>query len=65
MKDDEIRQRMIKLMEPIQVQLMVCTEQDELMLASLMLSMSKSILVKQLGVEGAKTILKESTNTIK
>jgi hypothetical protein len=54
------KQRMAELMIPIDNQIMMCDDRNDLMLlASAMLSTSKQIFVTNLGVAGTKILLKE------
>lgn len=58
MPDDKSKKRMAELMAPIDKQIMMCdNEQDVLMLACMMLSTAKHIFDNQLGVEGRKKML--------
>jgi len=58
-------ERMAELMEPIDRQIMMCDNvEDILMLASNMLVTAKSIYVQNLGGAGAKEILQKITDEI-
>ncbi len=58
-------QRMAELMEPIDRQIMMCDNvEDVLMLASNMMVTSKSIFVQNLGGIGAKELLQRMVNEI-
>jgi len=58
-------QRMAELMEPIDRQIMMCDNvEDVLMLASNMMITSKSIFVQNLGGIGAKELLQRMVNEI-
>jgi hypothetical protein len=64
-KKDVTVQRMIELMEPIDRQIMMCDNvEDVLMLASNMMVTSKSIFVQNLGGIGAKELLQRMVNEI-
>lgn len=57
--------RMEKLMRPIDRQIMMCdNEEDVLMLASNMMVTAKMIYVQQLGGEGAKFLIQKMVNEI-
>ncbi len=61
----ETIKRMIELMEPIDRQIMMCDNvEDVLMLASNMMVTAKSIYVQNLGGTGAKEILQKMVNEI-
>jgi hypothetical protein len=63
-KENLIR-RMVELMEPIDRQIMMCDNvEDVLMLASNMMVTSKSIFVQNLGGIGAKELLQRMVNEI-
>lgn len=65
MKKDVTVQRMIELMEPIDRQIMMCDNvEDVLMLASNMMVTAKSIFVQNLGGIGAKELLQRMVNEI-
>lgn len=52
---DEVRKRMSELFKPIDEQIMMCADDDEIiMLACVMLQSAKDILDSQLGTEGRK-----------
>ena len=56
-----ITDRMIELMQPIDQQIMMCdNKNDVLMLACAMLEKTKTILDAQIGVDGRKIILEEA-----
>ena len=58
-------QRMEELMRPIDRQIMMCDNvEDVLMLASNMLVTAKMIYVQQLGGEGAKLLIQKMVNEI-
>jgi hypothetical protein len=65
-KPEERISRMKELMKPIDQQIMMCDdEQDLLAFASIMATTAKGIFVSSLGVEGAREVLKilvEKTN---
>ena len=65
-KPEERISRMKELMKPIDQQIMMCDdEQDLLALASIMAATAKGIFVNSLGVAGAREVLKilvEKTN---
>lgn len=55
---EEILRRMEELMRPIDMQIMMCDNTDDvLMLASSMLTTAKSIYVQQLGAKAAKEVI--------
>lgn len=57
-KPEERMTRMKELMKPIDQQIMMCDDtQDLLALASIMATTAKIIFVQQLGKEGAKEVL--------
>jgi hypothetical protein len=57
---NDVRQRMIELMEPIDRQIMMCDNRNELlMLASAMLVTVKGIFDQEIGNEGRKTMFKD------
>ena len=61
----ETIKRMIELMEPIDRQIMMCDNvEDLLMLASNMMVTAKMIYVQQLGGEGAKLLIQKMVNEI-
>ena len=61
--EDSIKQRMAELCEPIDKQIMMCdNKNDILMLGRAMLEKVKNILDSQIGVEGRKIILKEAND---
>jgi|TARA_Y100001937_G_C7097674_1_gene320914 hypothetical protein len=61
--EDSIKQRMAELCEPIDKQIMMCdNKNDILMLGCAMLEKVKNILDSQIGVEGRKIILKEAND---
>ena len=61
----ETIKRMIELMEPIDRQIMMCDNiEDVLMLASNMMITAKSIYVQNLGGSGAKELLQRMVNEI-
>ena len=61
--EDSIKQRMAELCEPIDKQIMMCdNKNDILMLGYAMLEKVKNILDSQIGVEGRKIILKEAND---
>ncbi len=56
-----ITDRMMELMQPIDRQIMMCDDrEDVMMLACAMLERCKHILDTQIGVEGRKTILEDA-----
>jgi hypothetical protein len=58
-------ERMQELMEPIDRQIMMCDNvEDVLMLASNMMITAKMIYVQQLGGEGAKILIQKMVNEI-
>lgn len=57
-KPEERMNRMKELMKPIDQQIMMCDDQQDLLaLASIMAATAKGIFVNQLGVEGAREVL--------
>jgi hypothetical protein len=57
-KPEERISRMKELMKPIDQQIMMCDdEQDLLALASIMATTAKNIFVNRLGIEGAREVL--------
>jgi hypothetical protein len=53
------QERMRELMRPIDTQIMMCDNRDELlMLASIMMTTSKNIFRDQLGEEGSKELFR-------
>jgi hypothetical protein len=57
-RPEERLARMKELMKPIDAQIMMCDDaQDLIALASIMITTSKIIYVQQLGVDGTKAIL--------
>lgn len=65
MKKDVTVKRMVELMEPIDRQIMMCDNvEDVLMLASNMMVTAKSIFVQNLGGIGAKELLQRMVNEI-
>ena len=65
MKKDVTVQRMIELMEPIDRQIMMCDNVDDvLLLASIMSTTAKTIFTNHLGGEGAKKLLQMMVNEI-
>lgn len=57
-KPEERMERMRELMKPIDCQIMMCDDgQDLLALASIMAATAKLIFVQQLGQEGAREVL--------
>ena len=62
MTSDLIRQRMTELMQPIDQQIMMCdNREDLLMLACAMLTTVKGIFDQEIGPEGRKKMFKEHT----
>jgi len=60
MASDEIKKRMAELMEPIDRQIMMCdNREDLLMLACAMMSTIKGIFDVELGEEGRKRMFKD------
>ena len=58
-------ERMQELMEPIDRQIMMCDNvEDVLMLASNMMVTAKMIYIQQLGGEGAKILIQKMVNEI-
>jgi hypothetical protein len=58
MTSEQIQQRMAELMQPIDMQIMMCDTTDEvLMLASAMLTTAKDIYVQQLGEKNAVDLI--------
>ena len=58
-----ITHRMIELMQPIDQQIMMCDDrEDVMMLACAMLERCKHILDSQIGKEGRKTILEDANS---
>lgn len=61
MDRDMVNQRMIELMQPVDQQIMMCDDrQDLLMFACAMLQRVNEILDTEIGVEGRRLILEES-----
>ena len=61
----DIKSRMEELMEPIDRQIMMCDNVDDvLMLASNMMITARLIYIQQLGGAGAKLLLQEMVNKI-
>jgi len=62
MTSDLIRQRMTELMQPIDQQIMMCdNREDLLMMACAMLTTVKGIFDQEIGLEGRKKMFKEHT----
>jgi hypothetical protein len=60
MNDHDVKKRMMELMEPINRQIMMCdNREDLLMLASCMLVSVKDLFDNEIGVEGRKKMFKE------
>jgi hypothetical protein len=60
MNDHDVKKRMMELMEPINRQIMMCDNREELlMLASCMLVSVKDLFDNEIGVEGRKKMFKE------
>jgi len=60
-RDIHVSQRMVELMRPIDKQVMMCdNEEDLMMLACAMLSTCKQIFDLQLGVAGRKKLFEEN-----
>tara|TARA_B110000046_G_scaffold91738_2_gene99772 strand:+ start:5015 stop:5203 length:189 start_codon:yes stop_codon:yes gene_type:complete len=58
-----VTDRMIELMKPIDQQIMMCDDkEDVMMLACAMLERCKNILDTQIGKEGRKTILEDANS---
>ena len=65
MNKDKTIKRMVELMEPIDRQIMMCDNvEDVLMLASNMMVTAKMIYVQQLGGAGTKELLQRMVNEI-
>lgn len=55
---EEVMKRMEELMRPIDMQIMMCDNADDvLMLASAMMTTAKDIYVQQIGPKGAKELI--------
>lgn len=64
-KPEERMARMKELMKPIDSQIMMCDDvQDLIALASIMIITAKIIYVQQLGTDGAKAILNRVMETL-
>jgi hypothetical protein len=60
MNNHDVKKRMMELMEPINRQIMMCDNREELlMLASCMLVSVKDLFDNEIGVEGRKKMFKE------
>jgi hypothetical protein len=60
MQDDKIRLRMMELMEPIDRQIMMCDNRNDLlMLASAMMVTIKDIFDNEIGEEGRRQMFKD------
>jgi len=60
MNKDQIRSRMMELMEPIDRQIMMCDDHKELlMFASCMLITCKDLFDREIGSEGRKRMFKD------
>jgi hypothetical protein len=60
MNDHDVKKRMMELMEPINRQIMMCDDREDLlMLASCMLVSVKDLFDNEIGVEGRKKMFKE------
>ena len=58
MKTKKIQDRMSELMEPIDRQILMCdSREDVLMLASIMMSTAKQMLVSNIGEKNAREII--------
>jgi len=57
---EEVKQRMMELMEPIDKQILMCdNEQDLLMMACVMMQRTQEIYVTILGVNGARLMFED------
>ena len=57
---EEVKQRMVELMEPIDKQILMCdNEQDLLMMACVMMQRTQEIYVTILGVNGARLMFED------
>lgn len=62
MDDDKVKLRMIELRRPIDKAIMMCDSNEEiLMLASVMQIALKDIYDTQIGIEGRKTMFREAS----
>ena len=62
MDDDKVKLRMIELRRPIDKDIMMCDSNEEiLMLASVMQIALKDIYDTQIGIEGRKTMFREAS----
>lgn len=60
MEREQIKLRMIELMEPINRQIMICDDRNDLlMFVSCLLITTRDILDQQIGTEGRKTMFKD------
>jgi hypothetical protein len=60
MNDHDVKKRMMELMEPINRQIMMCdNREDLLMLASCMMILVKDLFDNEIGEEGRKLIFKD------
>jgi len=60
MNDHDVKKRIMELMEPINRQIMMCDDREDLlMLASCMLVSVKDLFDNEIGVEGRKKMFKE------
>ena len=58
--EDQIKQRMAELMQPINQQIMMCDDRnDQLMMASAMLVAAKDLFDLHIGEEGRKTMFRD------
>jgi hypothetical protein len=60
MNDHDVKKRMMELMEPINRQIMMCdNREDLLMLASCMMILVKDLFDNEIGEEGRKLMFKD------
>lgn len=58
--EDQIKQRMAELMQPINQQIMMCDDRnDQLMMASAMLVAAKDLFDLHIGEEGRRTMFRD------
>jgi hypothetical protein len=60
MNDHDVKKRMMELMEPINRQIMMCDDREDLlMLASCMMILVKDLFDNEIGEEGRKLMFKD------
>jgi len=60
MNDHDVKKRMMELMEPINRQIMMCDDREDLlMLASSMMILVKDLFDNEIGEEGRKLMFKD------